>query len=201
MNAQQLIADLTARGGKFELEGESFRVRAPQGIITPELRDQLSEHKPEILTLLRQTDVEIQVSHTAGNCPHCRRPLLVFTHPLDDEVWIACPTKPELFKALRQEATEWCRDCGEKLPCVAGRCRDCIERVMLAPDDVCSICEGLQFWRNSANCDRPAGFAWYCAGCQEPTIKAVIYELSDKEKIDVISNECSENTEQGPGPQ
>jgi hypothetical protein len=62
---------------------------------TPELRDEFSEHKPEILILLKQNETEITVSHIAGVCPHCRQPLQVFTYTLDDEAWIQCPTKPE----------------------------------------------------------------------------------------------------------
>jgi hypothetical protein len=180
MSAQNLITKLQAKGVRFEPLGEGFRVLAPIGLITPELRDELKERKPEILTLLKQTDVEIQVSHTAGDCPHCRAPLLVFTHPLDDEAWIQCPTKPKLFKALRHEACDWCRDCTERLSVIAGRCAECIQRVMLAPDVHCSTCSGSRFWRHRANPEQPAGFAWHCADCKEPSGKVVGYELTER---------------------
>src|ERR1041384_8279986 len=100
---------MSAEGVKFELDGGSFRVRAPRGFITPELRDELAERKPEILALLKQTAKEIQVSYAVGDCPHCRRPLEVRTHPLDDEVLIHCP-EGVLIKALKNAGGEWCID-------------------------------------------------------------------------------------------
>jgi hypothetical protein len=177
MNAQALITDLQPKGVKFELDGDGFRVRAPFGLITPELREELAAAKPEILILLKQRDTEINVSHIAGDCPHCKAPLLVFTHPLDDEVWVQCPTRPELFKALKHKACEWCRDCAEKLTVIAGRCAECVQRVILAPDAPCSTCGSLRFWRHRASSDKPAGFLWRCANCEEPSGKVALYEI------------------------
>src|SRR5688572_13612941 len=157
MNAQNLICELQAKGGRFETQDEGFRVIAPRGIITPELRDELAERKPEVLALLSQTETQLAVSHVAGDCPHCKTPLLVFTHPIDDEVWIQCPTKSELFKALKHNAREWCRDCGEKLTVIVGRCAECIQRVMLAPDKFCSTCGGSRFWRHQVSKSQSAG--------------------------------------------
>lgn len=188
MNARELITELSLAGVRFNVEGEGFRVLAPRGIITPELREELAECKPEILILLKQIDTEIKVSRIAGDCPHCKAPLLVFTHHLDGEVWIQCPTKPELFKALRHEAREWCRDCGEKLTVIAGRCAECVQRVMLAPDESCSTCGGLRFWRHRANQSQPAGFAWRCANCEEPTGKVAIHNLHQ------VEGSCQENS-------
>src|SRR5205085_10396964 len=140
--------DLSLKGVKFEVDGEGFRVRAPQGLVSEQMRDELAAAKSEIVALLKLVDAEVTVSHSVGNCPHCKAPLLVYIHPLDDEVWIQCPTKPAPFKALRHEAHEWCRDCGERLNLIAGRCAECIQRVMLAPDVPCSTCGGLRFWRH-----------------------------------------------------
>jgi hypothetical protein len=178
MSAESLIIDLQSKGVRFEIEAEGFRVHAPQGVITAKLREKLAECKPEIVALLKKTDAALQISHIAGGCPHCKAPLLVFTHPADAEVWIQCPTKPELFKALRHEACEWCRDCADKLTVIAGRCAECIQRLMLAPDVPCPVCKGLRFWRHRASSEQPAGFAWYCAECREPSGKVVSFELT-----------------------
>jgi hypothetical protein len=183
MNAQQLITDLSAKGVKFELEGEGFRVRASRGLVSELMRDELAAAKPEILALLKLTDTQVTVSNIVGNCPHCWQPLLVSTHPLDDEVWIQCPTKPELFKALKHDAREWCRDCEQKLTVIARRCEECIQRLLLAPDAECEECGGLRFWRHRATKERPAGFAWYCANCEEPSGKAAFYELPDEKEV------------------
>jgi ssDNA-binding Zn-finger/Zn-ribbon topoisomerase 1 len=180
MSAQNLIVELQAKGVRFELRDDSFRVLAPRGLITLELRDELTERKPEILALLKLTDAAIEVSHIVGDCPHCTQPLLVYTHPLDAEVWIQCQTKPELFKALKHEAREWCRDCGDKLTVIAGRCAECIQRLMLASDKPCTNCNGFRFWRHLAGQEQPAGFLWHCSNCEEPTGKVAIHELTER---------------------
>jgi hypothetical protein len=121
-------------------------------------------------------DVEATVSHIVGNCPHCRQLLQVHTHPLDEGILIQCPTKPELLKALRHDAREWCQDCADKLAVIAGRCAECVHRIMLASDKPCPTCDGLRFWRHRANAEQPAGFAWHCANCEEPEGKVAIFE-------------------------
>jgi hypothetical protein len=120
---------------------------------------------------------EITISRIIGVCPHCKAPLLVFTHALDEYVWISCP-EGVLFKSLKHSAPQWCQDCEQKLPVIAGHCAECIQRVMLAPDDPCSMCGGSRFWRHLANKRKPAGFAWRCANCEEPTGKVAVYELT-----------------------
>ena len=192
MNARELITRLSLDGAKFEVEGEGFRLRAPRGLISERLREALEKAKPEIVALLRLTDTEITVSQIAGNCPHCKQPLLVFTYPLDDEVWIQCPTNPELFKALRHTSPAWCSDCKERLPVIAGRCAECIQRVMLASDQLCESCTCRRFWRHLASRNKPAGFAWYCIDCKEPSGKVIVYELTERGEDD---QECLNNAE------
>lgn len=178
MTAQQLIFDLSLKGVKFEVEGEGFRIRAPQGLISEQMREELASAKSEIITLLRQTDTEIQASHIAGDCPHCKVPLLVFKYPLDDEISVQCPSRSNLFKIFKQDAREWCRDCGERLNVIAGRCVECIQRLMLAPDEPCFACGGLRFWRYRATREKVAGFGWYCINCKEPSGKVAVYEVT-----------------------
>ena len=54
MILQQLFTELSERGVKLWLEGEQLGIRAPKGMLTPELRHQLIESKAEVLSLLRQ---------------------------------------------------------------------------------------------------------------------------------------------------
>jgi hypothetical protein len=178
MNAQYLLSQLQSKGVRFVPEGEDFRILAPRGLLTKDLLDGLSERKAEIITLLSQAESQLSLSHVAGPCPHCKQELQIYTHALDDELWVLCPTKPDLFKALKHYTDQWCRDCGERLARIAGRCAECIQRLMLAPDAACSNCGGSRFWRNLASRYRPAGFAWYCITCKAPTGKIAIYQLT-----------------------
>jgi hypothetical protein len=187
MNAQNLLGQLQSKGVRFEPDGEDFRILAPRGLLTPALLDEIKERKPEILALLSQAKTQPEISHLAGLCPHCRQKLTVYTHALDEEVWIVCPTRPDLFKGLRHQSNRWCRDCGERLPVVAGRCKDCIRRLLLAPDYHCDKCGGSRFWRHLANRYRPAGFAWYCTNCIAPAGKVAVYQLTNELKGGVES--------------
>ena len=56
MKPNQLIAELTERGIKLWAEGDQLRVRAPKGVLTPELRDELALHKAELVLLLHQSN-------------------------------------------------------------------------------------------------------------------------------------------------
>jgi hypothetical protein len=123
-------------------------------------------------------DSAVTLTYIVGNCPHCRQPLKVFSMGLSREVWIQCPTRPELFKALNQDEREWCRDCEMKKSVICGRCSECIQRLLLCPDEPCPSCGSVRFWRHRASRDRVAGFAWRCANCEEPMGKVVVYELT-----------------------
>jgi hypothetical protein len=182
MTAQSLLSQLQSKGVQFVREDEDFRILAPRGLLTRELLDQLSEHKPEIIALLISVESQLSLSHVAGLCPHCNQELQVYTQALDDEVWIQCPTKTDLFKVLKHQTDQWCRDCGERLARVAGRCAECIQRLMLAPDAPCRNCGNTRFWRNLANRIKPAGFAWHCANCKAPAGKIAIYQLTIESK-------------------
>jgi hypothetical protein len=58
MNAASILRDLTERGAQVFRDGDSLRVRAPRGMITESLREQLREHKPEILEMLAVAKIE-----------------------------------------------------------------------------------------------------------------------------------------------
>src|SRR5271166_733940 len=51
-----LLADLEQKGIRLWVDDGRLSIRAPKGALTPELRDRLSEHKSEILTLLSRVD-------------------------------------------------------------------------------------------------------------------------------------------------
>src|SRR5262245_21285089 len=135
MTAEQIISDLQIKGARFELSEDGFTVNAPRGLVTAELRERLTEHKPEILSLLTRTENRIDARFFKGlDCPRCRKPVEVITHPLDEEVWLHCLDPECLIKTLHHNACEWCQDCGQKLNVIAGRCAECLKRVLLAPD-------------------------------------------------------------------
>lgn len=55
MNLNELLAELFDRGVKLWADGDQLRIRAPKGVLTPELRDSLGEQKAELLLLLGQS--------------------------------------------------------------------------------------------------------------------------------------------------
>jgi thioesterase domain-containing protein len=53
VTAQRLLTRLRSLDIAVSVDGERLRVNAPTGALTPELQDELSTHKPEIIRLLR----------------------------------------------------------------------------------------------------------------------------------------------------
>lgn len=56
MDLHSLLTNLSNKGIKLSVNGDSLLVDAPKGAMTLELRDSLTEHKAEILLMLRQYD-------------------------------------------------------------------------------------------------------------------------------------------------
>ena len=54
MTLHQLLADLAEQGVKVWAEGDQLRIQAKKGVLTPELRHSLTQHKAKILTALHQ---------------------------------------------------------------------------------------------------------------------------------------------------
>lgn len=52
MTPHDLINDLTGRGVRLRAEGDKLKIDAPRGILTAEILEALSTHKPEILEVL-----------------------------------------------------------------------------------------------------------------------------------------------------
>jgi hypothetical protein len=61
MSARELLDSLTASGVRLWAEGGKLKLDAPRGVVTPELKDRLAAHKPELLAAL-----------TADACPTSR---------------------------------------------------------------------------------------------------------------------------------
>ncbi len=56
MMLTELLLTLSQLGVELELNGDSLRIRAPKGVVSPELRTVLGERKAEIVAFLRQVE-------------------------------------------------------------------------------------------------------------------------------------------------
>ena len=54
MTSSETLAELDRRGVVLEPNGDRLRYRAPQGALTPELREAMTENKAEIISTLRR---------------------------------------------------------------------------------------------------------------------------------------------------
>ena len=76
MSPQVLLEQLHEMGVEVIPEGDRLRLRAPKGVLTPEVQRAISEQKPEILRCLtrmarvRGTD-RVEPSYPADICWHC----------------------------------------------------------------------------------------------------------------------------------
>lgn len=59
MTLDELVAELRARDVQIYDEGDAFRLRAPKGVLTPELLDVVTTYKGELLYLVRMGDVRV----------------------------------------------------------------------------------------------------------------------------------------------
>jgi hypothetical protein len=60
LSALALMRDLQAAGAVLEVRGDRLHVDAPIGLITPELRDSIARHKPELLAMLAADPAEYE---------------------------------------------------------------------------------------------------------------------------------------------
>jgi len=54
MNTDVMLAQLTQKGVRFWVNDQNLNIRAPQGVITPEIQAELATHKAEILAFLQK---------------------------------------------------------------------------------------------------------------------------------------------------
>jgi hypothetical protein len=62
MNARALLEDLTSQGVRLEADGERLIVDVPTGTMTDELRETLTDLKPEILEHIRFVRREVEAA-------------------------------------------------------------------------------------------------------------------------------------------
>lgn len=74
MTLYALLDELRTRGVELTPDGDRLRYRAPQGALTPELKQALAERKPELLVILGGKP---QPTTEAGRCPVCGEPTAV----------------------------------------------------------------------------------------------------------------------------
>ena|SRR5215208_3648956 len=65
MTAVELLIELRERGAIIEANGDRLRIDVPEGIVTPELREALIEHKAQVLALITINENEIAWRVTA----------------------------------------------------------------------------------------------------------------------------------------
>ena len=54
MTSSEIMAELDRRGVVLDPNGDKLRYRAPQGALTPKLREAITENKAEIISTLRR---------------------------------------------------------------------------------------------------------------------------------------------------
>lgn len=63
INISDLVTDLMQKGVQFQIKEDKLRISSAQGILTDDLLSKLGNHKPEILTFLRQQSDEDPASN------------------------------------------------------------------------------------------------------------------------------------------
>ena len=94
MNTADLVTDLSQLGVRLWLDGEQLRFRAPQGVLTPELKAQLVRHKGPLLEFLRgvQSSLESPAAPPIGRAPRDGDPPLSFSQ---ERLWFAAEWEPD----------------------------------------------------------------------------------------------------------
>ncbi|TFI52718.1 non-ribosomal peptide synthase [Mastigocladus laminosus UU774] len=62
MNVHELLENLTQNGIDLWVNNNKLNLRSPKGVMTPEIQAELTAHKTEILTLLRDRDVALKAA-------------------------------------------------------------------------------------------------------------------------------------------
>jgi hypothetical protein len=127
---------------------------------------------PARLKVVQENNDGVIISEGVGPCPHCGSPLLVFTHELDDEIWIQCPEEEKRwFKSVKWpkvgEEPAICTDCEISPTLIASWCSGCIQKFMFCPDEPCPSCEKMSYWRPRIIAEG-SEVAWYCGNCVPP---------------------------------
>ena len=94
MTTADLVADLSQLGVRLWLDGEQLRFRAPQGVLTPELKAEMARHKGALLEFLRgvQSSLESPAAPPIGRAPRDGDPPLSFSQ---ERLWFATQWEPD----------------------------------------------------------------------------------------------------------
>jgi TubC N-terminal docking domain len=66
MNVAGLLADLNQKNIQLWTDGDKLNIRCPKGVLTPDLKAELNEHKAKIITFLREVDPEATAPMEVG---------------------------------------------------------------------------------------------------------------------------------------
>ena len=105
MTSGETLAELERLGVVLEPNGNKLRYRAPQGALTPELREAITENKAEIISTLRRLG--------DGQAPPADRPL---RNEQELRRWMDHTADPEVFARWLEWAMNY-TDPVEDSPC------------------------------------------------------------------------------------
>src|SRR5688572_11418992 len=117
MTAQELLERLTSRGVRLAATEGRLRFDAPAGVMSPELRRELAQHKPELLVLLAKSDLARLVQQAAalpempGHRLACSAPSPRWRTPCS-----ACALLPRVVIVDPLAGPRLCRACAEPIP-------------------------------------------------------------------------------------
>lgn len=124
MTAEAILERLRSLGARLSVAGDKLRVEAPTGVLTPELRRELIEHKAELLRLLRPFTPPVLPG------PHGEDPLDFRRDPLTG-AWVHEPSwwRRPAQASVTREARAPCPRCGGRRfwisVCHSAICENC----------------------------------------------------------------------------
>ena len=147
MNTALLLSDLLKRGVDIAVDGDRVRCRAPSGILTPELREELAEKKQEILAILRAQEPASESARPSTSGESKADPVLddgavreireenkgvTWFKGADGKIYRHFPGLDQSFpmEVVRPGDPAICINCGKSyrwlpFPALANVCRDC----------------------------------------------------------------------------
>ena len=66
MTPHAILAELRNRGVHLTVEGDALRYRGPRGALTPDLRQAVAHHKPELVRLLSTSALDADAGEVAA---------------------------------------------------------------------------------------------------------------------------------------
>jgi hypothetical protein len=115
MTAAELLNELEMAGATVEVDGDSLRVRAPKGTVTPVIQEELARNKLLILALL----TDAHSSTVTGVCLDCAA-AAEMRYGRCSRCWAliglmdTCPEHSQAYMWRRQVDSEWW--CGLCIP-------------------------------------------------------------------------------------